>query len=57
VRPIVILDTNILLDILVFDDQRAHPLRTALTDKKLMQLLPRKLLKNLLTLLGALNSN
>jgi predicted nucleic acid-binding protein len=32
VKPIVVLDTNILLDILVFDDQRAHPLRNALTN-------------------------
>jgi len=30
VKPIIILDTNILLDILVFDDERAHPLRAAL---------------------------
>ncbi len=29
-RHTVVLDTNILLDILVFDDQRAHPLRAAL---------------------------
>lgn len=29
-KPIVVLDTNILLDILVFDDERAHPLRGAL---------------------------
>ena len=34
-KPIVILDTNILLDILVFDDQRAHPLRAALTNQEL----------------------
>jgi putative PIN family toxin of toxin-antitoxin system len=33
VKPVVVLDTNILLDILVFDDQRAHPLRGALTNK------------------------
>ena len=32
-KPVVVLDTNILLDILVFDDQRAHPLRGALTNK------------------------
>ena len=32
-KPIVVLDTNILLDIFVFDDQRAHPLRGALTKK------------------------
>ena len=31
-KPIVILDTNILLDILVFDDQRAHPLRSAIEE-------------------------
>jgi predicted nucleic acid-binding protein len=31
VKPVVVLDTNILLDVLVFDDQRAHPLRVALT--------------------------
>lgn len=35
VKPVVILDTNILLDILVFDDQRAHPLRGALVEKKI----------------------
>ncbi len=29
-KPIIVLDTNILLDILVFDDERAHPLRAAL---------------------------
>ena len=29
-KPVIILDTNILLDILVFDDERAHPLRAAL---------------------------
>ncbi|MBU3600114.1 putative toxin-antitoxin system toxin component, PIN family [Polynucleobacter sp. 30F-ANTBAC] len=34
-RPVVILDTNILLDILVFDDQRAHPLRAALANQEL----------------------
>ena len=34
-KPIIILDTNILLDILVFDDERAHPLRAALDAKKL----------------------
>lgn len=34
-KPTVILDTNILLDILVFDDQRAHPLRAALTNREL----------------------
>jgi len=31
----LILDTNILLDILVFDDQRAHPLRVALSNQEL----------------------
>lgn len=34
-KPTVVLDTNILLDILVFDDQRAHPLRTALSNQEL----------------------
>jgi predicted nucleic acid-binding protein len=29
----LILDTNILLDIFVFDDQRAHPLRAALSNQ------------------------
>ena len=29
-KPVVVLDTNILLDVLVFDDSRAHPLRAAL---------------------------
>jgi putative PIN family toxin of toxin-antitoxin system len=33
VKPVVVLDTNIRVDILVFDDQRAHPLRGALTNK------------------------
>ena len=32
-RPILILDTNILLDILVFDEELAHPLREALEMK------------------------
>jgi putative PIN family toxin of toxin-antitoxin system len=32
-KPIVILDTNILLDILVFDEELAHPLREALEMK------------------------
>jgi predicted nucleic acid-binding protein len=31
----LILDTNILLDIFVFDDQRAHPLRVALSNREL----------------------
>jgi predicted nucleic acid-binding protein len=35
VKPIIVLDTNILLDILVFDDERAHPLRAALDDNQL----------------------
>jgi len=30
----LILDTNILLDIFVFDDQRAHPLRAALSNQE-----------------------
>ena len=34
-RPTVVLDTNILLDVLVFDDERAHPLRAALDAKQL----------------------
>ncbi len=34
-KPVVVLDTNILLDILVFDDERAHPLRAALTNHEL----------------------
>ena len=34
-KPIVVLDTNILLDILVFDDERAHPLRAALTNQEI----------------------
>lgn len=32
-KPIVILDTNILLDVLVFDEELAHPLRAALEMK------------------------
>jgi putative PIN family toxin of toxin-antitoxin system len=35
VKPVVVLDTNILLDILVFDDERAHPLRAALANQEL----------------------
>jgi predicted nucleic acid-binding protein len=35
VRHPVVLDTNILLDILVFDDQRAHPLRAALESNRI----------------------
>jgi putative PIN family toxin of toxin-antitoxin system len=31
----LILDTNILLDIFVFDDQRAHPLRAALSNQEI----------------------
>ncbi len=34
-KPVVVLDTNILLDILVFDDERAHPLRAALANQEL----------------------
>ena len=34
-RPIIVLDTNILLDVLVFDDERAHPLRAALDANQL----------------------
>jgi predicted nucleic acid-binding protein len=34
-KPVVVLDTNILLDILVFDDERAHPLRAALSNQEL----------------------
>jgi predicted nucleic acid-binding protein len=35
VKPIIVLDTNILLDVLVFDDDRAHPLRAALDANQL----------------------
>lgn len=34
-KQIVVLDTNILLDVLVFDDSRAHPLRAALISGEL----------------------
>ncbi len=34
-KPIIVLDTNILLDMLVFDDDRAHPLRAALDANQL----------------------
>ena len=34
-RPIIVLDANILLDVLVFDDERAHPLRAALDANQL----------------------
>lgn len=34
----LVIDTNILLDLLVFDDQRAHPLRAALNESQLIAL-------------------
>jgi len=52
VRPIVVLDTNILLDILVFDDQRAHPLRTALTDKKIDAVATAKTIEEFVDVIG-----
>ena len=34
----LVIDTNILLDLLVFDDQRAHPLRAALNESQVIAL-------------------
>lgn len=51
-KPTVILDTNILLDILVFDDQRAHPLRAALTNRELDALATQDTLDELADVIG-----
>lgn len=51
-KPIIILDTNILLDILVFDDERAHPLRAALDAKLLDAVATDKTFAELLDVIG-----
>lgn len=48
----LILDTNILLDILVFDDQRAHPLRAALSNQELDALVTEKTLDEFIDVIG-----
>jgi predicted nucleic acid-binding protein len=52
VKPVIILDTNILLDILVFDDERAHPLRAALDAKLLDAVATDKTFAELLDVIG-----
>lgn len=51
-KPTVILDTNILLDILVFDDQRAHPLRAALSGQELDALVTEDTLDELMDVIS-----
>lgn len=51
-KPTVILDTNILLDILVFDDQRAHPLRAALSSQELDALVTEDTLDELIDVIS-----
>lgn len=51
-KPTVILDTNILLDILVFDDQRAHPLRAALSNQELDALVTEDTLDELMDVIS-----
>lgn len=34
-KPVIVLDTNILLDIFVFDEEKAHPLRAALENHQI----------------------
>ena len=51
-KPTVILDTNILLDILVFDDQRAHPLRAALSNQELDALVTDETLDELIDVIS-----
>lgn len=51
-KPTVILDTNILLDILVFDDQRAHPLRAALSNQELDALVTEDTLDELIDVIS-----
>ena len=51
-KPTVILDTNILLDILVFDDQRAHPLRVALSNQELDALVTEDTLDELIDVIS-----
>ncbi len=51
-KPTVILDTNILLDIFVFDDQRAHPLRAALSNQELDALVTEDTLDELMDVIS-----
>ena len=51
-KPIVVLDTNILLDVLVFDDSRAHPLRAALIAGELDVVATEKTLAEFLDVIG-----
>jgi putative PIN family toxin of toxin-antitoxin system len=52
VKPVVVLDTNILLDVLVFDDSRAHPLRAALIAGDLDAVATEKTLSEFLDVIG-----
>jgi len=52
VKPVVVLDTNILLDVLVFDDSRAHPLRAALIAGSLDAVATDKTLAEFLDVIG-----
>ena len=51
-KPVVVLDTNILLDVLVFDDSRAHPLRAALIAGSLDAVATQKTLAEFLDVIG-----
>ncbi|MFM9113889.1 putative toxin-antitoxin system toxin component, PIN family [Polynucleobacter victoriensis] len=51
-KPVVVLDTNILLDVLVFDDSRAHPLRAALMAGSLDAVATQKTLAEFLDVIG-----
>ena len=51
-KPVVVLDTNILLDVLVFDDSRAHPLRAALIAGSLDAVATEKTLSEFLDVIG-----
>ena len=51
-KPVVVLDTNILLDVLVFDDSRAHPLRAALIAGGLDAVATEKTLSEFLDVIG-----
>jgi predicted nucleic acid-binding protein len=52
VKPIIVLDTNILLDMLVFDDDRAHPLRAALDANQLDAVATNKTFAEFLSVIG-----
>ena len=51
-KPVVVLDTNILLDVLVFDDSRAHPLRAGLIAGSLDAVATDKTLAEFLDVIG-----